>query len=588
MLGGRVLDVLCLRLRWLVFLSSNLDEIGMNALLLLVLVAFRGHCSWARLEYTSSIERSLGDKTPLVARIELTSASVSFVEVVTGCSSTDMFHCPLAGFVLLGSQRGDVLLLSREGAVALEVAAPAGAGALRVARVVQAKSYRMPHDALLVAAFEGISGLHGLLVDHRTMDVDARGWMGLTDAVGEIVDVRVVTSSMAADRSRLILPSVAVLDAQGNAYVVAGAIGAEGEADRTSLEWSVQLVKQGVSHVFASYKFGVFLVGCGTQNDTDNNSAAECPGNVFYRVDQRTLEARPVSDQLAGSTSDHIAFDDAFHELYVSWVDKTSLRRYKMAPGPWTEVHSIPLLDRVGRPAHLSSSGGYSMVSGSDLVVLYNHSMELAKDRGAPWDSGRFVSLAASEGDLMGHGSVFEVLVQWVRSWRRTTSSAGLEARIAVWAPLTFLYRNMLVVVSSSRRTVQLYRPTFRAVVGKNVASQPKEIMNLLVGILKSVGLICSGVIGLLWSKRSGDRYRGSNVLPGRRRGRHDALDAQLTGIYNEYKREHKYEYRKGRDGALADRRKVTRSDPYDDAGTTRPQPRVDFAPDPSMDTWLG
>lgn len=587
-------------------MSSPLPSFA--ALLLLVFInTTQGRSSWARLEYTSAIEQGLDKAGPLVASIELTNADVSFVDVVAGCSSMDMSHCPLAGFVLLGSREGDVLLLSREGAVALELTGPLGAGRLVVARMVQAKSYRAPYDVLMFASFEGISGLYGLLVDHRTMDVDPRGWLLLTDAVGEIMDVRVVTSSLSADRSRLILPSVAVLDAYGDAYLTSGAVGALGimgdvDAGSSSLEWSIQHVKGDVSHIFASYKFGVFLVGRGagdTSNAGNADGAAESPRNVVYRVDQRTLKALPVSDQKVGSMLLHIAFDDAFHELYVSWVDKTTLWRHKVAPGPWAEVHSTPLLDRIGHPLHISSSGGYSLVSGSDLIVLYNHSMELVRDRNAPWDSGRFVSLVASERDLLGHGGTFQVaadvLFQWVRSWRRTAPNGGLEARMAVWAPLTFLYRNMMVVISSSRRSAQLYRPTFRAVVGKTVASQPREIATLLVGILKSVALVFSGVIGLIWSKRKVGRHRASNVPLGRSRCSEDALDVQLTGIYNEYKREQRYEYRRERGGALADRRRkvpVATPDPNEDQGMTRsqtrPQPRVDFAPDPPVDTWLG
>ena len=571
-------------------------------LVLTALAITQGRSSWTRLEYNSAIKRGLDKTGPLVASIELTNADVSFVEVVPGCSSMDTSHCPLSGFVLLGSRRGDVLLLSREGAVALEMAGPQGAGGLVVARMVQAKSYRAPYDVLMVASFEDVPGIHGLLIDHRTMGVDPRGWVALTEEVGEITDVRVVTSSVSADQSRLILPSVTVLDAHGNAYVTSGAV----ETARTltsSLGWPMKHVAADVSHIFASHKFGIYLVGRGAHGAHgahDADDTAESPDNVVYRVDRQTLEALPVSRQSFGSTSQHIAFDDAFNELYLSWIDKNTLRRHRVAPGPWAEVHSMPLLDGIGHPSHLSSSGGYSLVSGSGLIVLYNHSMDLVRDQGAPWDSGRFVSLVASERDLMGHGGIFQVtadaLSQWMRSWRRMRPRGSLEARLAVWAPLSFLYRNMMVVISSSRRSVQLYRPTFRAVVGKTVASQPRKFTGLLVGILKSVGLMCSGVVGLLWSKRNRGRHV-SNMSRVRSRGDDDALDVQLTGIYGDYKCESRYEYRRERYRALADRQRkrkvpVATLDPNGDSGMSganpRPQPRVDFAPDPTVDTWLG
>ena len=45
-----------------------------------------------------------------VGSLNLNDDEASFVDVVSSCSSLDAFHCPLAGFVLVGSRGGDVLL----------------------------------------------------------------------------------------------------------------------------------------------------------------------------------------------------------------------------------------------------------------------------------------------------------------------------------------------------------------------------------------------------------------------------------------------------------------------------------------------
>ena len=535
----------------------------------------------------------------------------TFVDVVSSCSSLDAFHCPLAGFVLVGSRAGDVLLLSREGTPALEVAGPEGASAVRVVRVVQTRGHRLPFDVLLVASFNGVPGLHGLLLNHRTMEVAGR-WMMLSDAVRDVADVRLVSSTLSADRSQLVLPSVAVLSGEGDAYVGLDVhVGVIGNRDGTYAQpWPLHLVKLGATHVFASYKFGLFVVA----------------GDDAYRIDRQTLSAMPLpcwtaaddsSDHLYPSKRDdhveHVAFDDVFHELHVSSLVRTSstdeytLRRHKFAPGTCIELHSTPLMmDRHTvdhlRLDHLSSSGGYSLVTGSGVAMLYNHSAALVHDQPAPWDLWRFVASFSSEVELVRASegknrvfellqfarSVFERLQQWVRhAPTRGVCAArplGFETRISIWGPLPFLYRNTMVVVSSSRRTVELYRPPFRAVIGKASAARSKELSKLAFGIAKSFGLLGAGVFGLALSKRKQALNERSGGLSLRNRGgildhrQHTkaSLDAQLNDIYAEYKRE--------RDAIRAQRRrKVPVAAPAGlDTSGLGSQEKVDYAPSPS------
>ena len=531
-----------------------------------------------------------------VGSLHLNDDEASFVDVVSSCSSLDAFHCPLAGFVLVGSRGGDVLLLSREGAPALEVAGPPGSGAVRVVRVVQARAYRLKHDVLLVGSFDGVPGLHGLLVDHRTMEVDARGWMAMSDAVRDVADVRVVSSTLSSskDGMRLVLPAVAVLSATGDAYVgldvPVPAPAPVGGAE----SWPLHLVKRGATHVFASYKFGLYLVA-------DDNA---------YRIDRKTLDALPLPLPCWGDGDDRVlsvAFDDVFHEVHVSSVvrsiDGYTLRRHRLAPGGCVEVHSIPLLDRlaVDGPDRLSSSGGYSLVSGSGVAVLYNHSMALVHDRAASWDHRRFIVSVASEEDFVGVAPapasasspgrpalppslslslplsllrLAERFQRWATGFDPSsplspssqTRAGGFEAALSVWGPLAFLYRNTMVVVSSSRRTVHLYRPVqLRAVIGKASTARSKELATLLLGILKSFGLIGAGVIGLMLSKRNGTAGQAT-MDP--------SLDGQLKmkTVYAEYKRE--------RDSTRAARRRKVPVGASGGDGRLRQNDIVDYAPD--------
>ena len=571
---------------------------------LLVLLMVGMVAGGARIEYTSRTrDRAWEERLDIGSSLHLKNDDISFVDVVSSCSSMNMYHCPLAGFVLVGSRGGHLLLLSRGGDVALEATGPVGAGEVKVVRTVQTKGHRIPHDVLLVASFGGISGLYGLLVNHRTMDVDPRGWLKLTDRVKDIVDVRVVTCLISPDRIKLVLPSVVVLDSRGDAYVgldvsLNATVSRESTGDR-AFQWPLQHVKQNVSHIFASYKFGMYLVGWENGGHGDGDS-----GYFVHRVDRPTMKAFPVSTRCHVSGPGHFAFDDVFHEIFVSWVDDNTLRRYKLAPGSWTEIHSIPLLERLGRPTHLTSSGGYSLVSGKDLMVLYNHSIELVREYFAPWDTRRFISFIASEEDLMGQKmrGVLDGLFHWWETWKQ--ADGGFEGHLALWGPLTFLYRNKMVIISSSRRSVQLYQPKFQAVVGRTGTPRSKDVMNLLLGILKSVGLIGAGIIGLMLSKRKPYQTapRGmfgqsnSTTLTERRprrEGSHldhvleDALDAGLADIYTEYRLE--------RDKMGPNRRrKVPDMTKSDQGRTTTPgsephgllQDRVDFAPDPEL--WMG
>jgi len=529
-----------------------------------------------------------------VGSLNLNDDEASFVDVVSSCSSLDAFHCPLAGFVLVGSRGGDVLLLSREGSPALEVAGPPGSGAVRVVRVVQARAYRLKYDVLLVGSFDGVPGLHSLLVDHRTMEVDARGWMAMNDAVRDVADVRVVSSTVSPskDGMQLVLPAVAVLSATGDAYVGLDAPVAVGGAE----SWPLHLVKRGATHVYASYKFGLYVVA-------DDNA---------YRIDRKTLDALPLP--CWGDSDDRVlsvAFDDVFHEVHVSSVvrsirsiDGYTLRRHRLAPGGCVEVHSIPLLDRlaVDGPDRLSSSGGYSLVLGSGVAVLYNHSMALVHDRAASWDHRRFIVSVASEEDFVGVASasasasspgrpalapslslslsllrLAERFRRWATGFEPSspasqTRAGGFEAALSVWGPLAFLYRNTMVVVSSSRRTVLLYRPVqLRAVIGKASTARSKELTTLLLGILKSLGLIGAGVIGLMLSKRNGAGTGGHQATMD------PSLDAQLKTVYAEYKRE--------RDSTRAARRRKVPIGVSGGDGRLRQNDIVDYAPDP--DEWM-
>ena len=533
--------------------------------------AVAGGVRRGRLEYAFSSPPTAADNLArYLGTVELRNDEATFVEVVSSCSSMDMYHCPLAGFVSVGTRGGDVLLLSREGALALEVAGPPGSGAVRVIRLVQSKSHQLQHDVLLVASYEGIPGLLGLLVNHMTMDVDSRGWLTLLDTVHDVQDVRIVESTVSSGPSgqasgrRMVLPSVAVLDSLGRAYVgLDVVVGAEGD-----VRWSLDLIGRNITHIFASYKFGIFVVA------RDGGALGDSSASLVARVDRRTLALQPLP--CLKRAQEQVAFDDTFHEVYASSVEDTAsptLRRLRVAPGECREVHTLPLLKALHQTSHISTSGGFSLVSGntkhgSGISVLYNHSMQLVEERGAPWNVGRFVSLVMSEDDLPGRTPFLARMVGFLGSFWSHKST--FEARLAVWGQFSFLYRNTMVVVSSGRRRLLLYRPTFRAVIGKVGAARSKELTSIVMGILKSVGLIGAGVFGLALSRTTKGRVHGSS--PG-------TLDEQIASVYAEYKRERD----STREGA---RRKIPVDvDPFRRRGEGLRQHAVDFAPDP--DTWF-
>jgi hypothetical protein len=535
----------------------------------------------ARLDYTHSAHVSKGhNQTRFIGSVELRGDTVTFLDVVTGCSSMDFFYCPLGGFVLVGTNRGDLLLLSHHSTPVLEVSGPNGAGAVRVLRLVQAKSSTIQHQALLLAVYDDLPGIYGLLLDHRTMQTDFRGWLLLSEGIHDIVDVQAGQSSVHAGKLRL--QSVVALTSDGDAYAAKDVV-----VDWVS--WPFSLMRKQVAHIYASYKFGIFGV---TIRDVEGNGTLGILERLGRNMDSAT--------RLCGSMNfsghalrDRIAFDDAFHEVYVSVVldDGATLRRLRVAPGGCREIQSVGLPERVMQVTHVSSSGGYSLISGRDmhgyrLIQLYNHSSEPLKEATIPWEVERHLSLEATEDDLFGSGSGGSIFSCFIESIgrvlkNRAGSKANHEGHIALWGQVPLLQRNTIAVLSSSRRTLLLYRATFRSVIGGYRLDHSKEYAKSAIGIFKSVGLIIAGVIGLALSK---DRGRAGSLSASRTHRKsyrlayeyQKEIDARARSVFKSDKGNHR---------TWARRRVPTReAGPLSSSSNgALHQEAVDFAPEPTF-----
>ena len=471
---------------------------------------------WPRYLYKEPESPPIEELSTLVAALQFENA-ITFMETLGHETCKRVFHCPLAGLIMLGDSQGTLKFISHSGDQVISVhAASICSGnplcAITAARVVHFRGSR-ENEALVIAYFSG-KGMHAMLLNYETRSHGA--WYNMVSAssnacIHDVVDIQVITGKINKKSPWKQIDYVAILDAGGNVFVgkdlALDWIDQPDAMVEPPKKWEMDLLGTDILRMHADEKSGVVLV---------NNQKS------ILLVDRKLMGIKSLCHDVFTHESTKIkdaSFDSSESGLYVTFLlESGALIRLKISKNECTRmqrIYTLVCLDQNSCIPRLSSSGGYTMMThnecaGKNSLTLYNHSEILSRlQKDHPWNPLHYVASSSTE-EAMLHFLVTRTQDRLLDKELAKASknhflaepqgaSNCLQAKLQMWNHKNLLGKQSLAFLLPNAKTIVLFRPLFspNKVHGDSKAS---GMQHIIVGILKSVSLIVAAIAGLRWA----------------------------------------------------------------------------------------